>query len=331
MTLPALPDDYSVLLNEVREILDTARTRAYQAVDNLRVQAYWQVGERVVRAELEHKDRADYGARVLERLAHDLAMTRQTLSRIVRFYRTYPLVTTLRAQLAWSHYELLSALDDAAERTFYESEVVRNAWSVRQLDEEIKSGRYRRALRNESPTVAVARTASAVRAEDAFRSLYSFAVPGLPGGFDEAQLEEALLTNFERFLAELGPGFYVRRSQQPLVIDGQYHTVDLELYNRDIPAVVLVDLKVGPFRDGYVGQMNKYVSYYRERMPHHEWERPTIGLIVCESAGRDEVRYTLAGLEERIFVAEYQVRLPTERVIKERLEALAEQAGTDAL
>jgi hypothetical protein len=127
-------------------------------------------------------------------------------------------------------------------------------------------------------------------------------------------------------LEELGPGFYVRRSQQPILIDGQYHSVDLELYNKDIPATVLCDLKLGPFKDAYVGQMNKYVSYYRERVPRHAWEKPAIGLIVCESAGGDEVRYALAGLEEKIFVAEYQVRLPTETAIKERLEELSDGA-----
>ena len=68
--------------------------------------------------------------------------------------------------------------------------------------------------------------------------------------------------------------------------------------------------------------MNTYVAYYRGRMPRHEWEKLTIGLIVRKSAGCDEVRYALAGLEERIFVAEYQLRLPTEQAIKERLEAL---------
>jgi len=176
----------------------------------------------------------------------------------------------------------------------------------------------------------VPQIAPATRPEDAFRSLYSFAVPGLPAGFDESQLESALLTNFQRFLEELGPGFYVRRSQQPILIDGQYHSVDLELYNRDIPATVLCDLKLGPFRDAYVGQMNKYVSYYRERVPRHEWEKPTIGLVVCESAGRDEVRYALAGLEERVFVAEYQVRLPTEQTIKKRMEELADTAEGDS-
>ncbi len=319
-----MPDDYSALLGEIRGLLQTARARAYQAVDNIKVQAYWQVGERIVRAEMDHKERADYGARVVEQLARDIGMTRSTLFRIVRFYRAYPIMTALSSQISWSHYEILATLDDRVEREFYEAEAIRNAWGVRHLDEQIKGGLYHRVLPRSRPSIVAPQLLPAVRPEDVFRSLYSFTVPGLPASFDEAQLEGALLVNFQRFLEELGPGFYVRRSQQPILIDGQYHSVDLELYNKDIPATVLCDLKLGPFKDAYVGQMNKYVSYYRERVPRREWEKPTIGLIVCESAGRDEVRYALAGLQERIFVAEYQVRLPTVERIKERLEELAD-------
>ena len=324
-----LPADYDALLGEIRGLLQTARARAYQAVDNIKVQAYWQIGERIVRAELEHKERADYGARVVEQLARDLGLSRPVLFRIVRFYRAYPVVTALSSDISWSHYDLLSGIDDRAEREFYEAEVARGAWGVRHLDDQIKGRLYKRAVQEPLPGALVPRESPALQPADVFRRLYSFAVPGLPSGFDEAQLEGALLANFQRFLEELGPGFYVRRSQQPILIDGQYHSVDVELYNKDIPATVLCDLKLGPFKDAYVGQMNKYVSYYRERVPRHAWEKPTIGLIECESAGRDEVRYALAGLEERVFVAEYQVRLPTEEKIKERLEELADSDGPD--
>jgi len=322
-----VPDGYDELLGEVRGLLQTARDRAYKAVDNIKVQAYWQIGERLVRAELDHKDRADYGARVVDFLARDLGLARSTLFRIVRFYRAYPVVTVLSAQVSWSHYEILATLDDRAERAFYEAQVERQAWGVRQLDEQVKNGLYARAVPGPRSAAVLPSVAPAVPPSDIFRGLYSFAVPGLPQVYGEAQLEAGLLTNFQRFLEELGPGFYVRRSQQSIIIDGQLHSVDLELYNRDIPAVVLCDLKVGPFRDAYVGQMNKYVSYYRERVPRHEWEKPTIGLIVCQSAGRDEVRYALAGLEERVFVAEYQVRLPTPEKISARLEEMADTDG----
>lgn len=330
MSVPAPLDGYDVLLGEIRALLHVARARAYQAVDNIKVQSYWQVGERIVRSELEHKERADYGNRVVDLLARDLGLSRSTLFRIVRFYRTYPIVTTLSTQISWSHYEILSSIDDRAEREFYEGEVMRHAWGVRHLEEQVRSGLYQRMIQSPSTPLVPPPFTPALRPEEAFRSVYSFVVPGLPANFDEAQLESALLASFQRFLEELGSGFYVRRSQQPILIDGQYHSVDLELYNRDIPTTVLCDLKLGPFRDAYVGQMNKYVSYYRERVPRHDWEKPAIGLIICQSMGRDEVRYALAGLEERIFVAEYQVRLPTEDRIKERLEALADQPDEDS-
>lgn len=130
----------------------------------------------------------------------------------------------------------------------------------------------------------------------AIRSAYQFEVPGLPSGFVEEELERALFAYFERLITEFGPDFYIRRRQQPLTIDGQLHRINLELYCRAIPCIVLVDLKVGPFEDRDAGQMNKYVNYYRERVPQYPWEK--------------------------IFVAEYRVKLPSEERIKERLETI---------
>ncbi len=303
--------EYDALLHEVRGLLDTSRNRAYQAVDNIKVQAYWQVGERIVRAELEHKERADYGARVVERLARDLRMARRLLFEIVQFYRTYPLVHTLRTELSWSQYGVLMRVGDAR--------AVRNGWSVRELEEQVRSDLYVRSVRDGTPGVPAIPPGvmvEAARPEDAFRSVYHFEVPGLPAAFSEDDLERALLSHFERFVAELGPDFYIRRRQQPLTIDGQVHRIDLDLYCRAIPAVVICDLKLGPFDDRDVGQMNKYVNYYRERVPRYPWEKPPIGLIIC----------ALGGLEEKIFVAEYRVKLPSEEKIKRGLGALSQDA-----
>jgi predicted nuclease of restriction endonuclease-like (RecB) superfamily len=321
------PEEYDALLQEVRGLLATARNRAYQAVDNLRVQAYWQVGERLVRAELEHRERADYGRRAIERLAADLGMARRLLFEIVQFYRAYPLVHLLRAELSWSQYGVLMRVADARARTFYEGLSIRNGWSVRELEEQVRTDLYGRSLREGNAPPAIAAPAAATRPEEAFRAVFQFEVPGLPAGFAEADLERALLANFERLVAELGPDFYLRRRQQPLTIDGQLHRVDLELYCRGIPTIVLVDLKIGAFEDRDVGQMNKYVTYYRERVPRYPWEKPPIGLIICAHAGQETVRYALGGLEEKIFVAEYRIRLPSETRIQEGLGLLGQDAG----
>ena len=212
------PGDYDELLREVRGLLRSARNRAYQAVDNIKVQAYWQIGERIVRAELEHRDRADYGTRVIEQLARDLGMARRLLYEIVQFYRAYPIVHTLRAELSWSQYGVLMRVEDTRERAFYEDLTVRNGWSVRELEQQVRSELYPRSVRTGAVPLQIATAALPLRAEDTFRNVYQFEVPGLPGGFAEEELERALFANFERLVTEFGPDFYIRRRQQPLTI-----------------------------------------------------------------------------------------------------------------
>jgi len=92
--------NYQNLLQEIRSILDKGLYQAYKAVDNIRVQTYWQLGERIVREELKHDDRADYGKHLIENLAIDLGMNKGFLYRIAKFYRVYPIVTTLWPQLS---------------------------------------------------------------------------------------------------------------------------------------------------------------------------------------------------------------------------------------
>lgn len=92
------PGEYEQLLKDIKSILQRGVTKAYKAVDNLKVQTYWQIGERIVREELSHKDRADYGQRLIEKLASDLGFRRDEVYRIVQFYKTYPIVVTLSQQ-----------------------------------------------------------------------------------------------------------------------------------------------------------------------------------------------------------------------------------------
>src|SRR3989338_2014478 len=96
-------ENYPELLQELKSLLTRAQYQAYKAVDNLRVQTYWQVGERIAREELKHKERADYGVHLLENLARDLGFSRRVMYEIVQFYRVYPIVQTVSAQLGWSH------------------------------------------------------------------------------------------------------------------------------------------------------------------------------------------------------------------------------------
>ena len=97
-------EGYDNILEDVRSLIEKAQYRAYKTIDNLRVQTYWQIGERIVRGELEHGGRADYGKRLIENLAGDIGLSRRLLYDIVKFYKSYQIVQTVSAQLSWSHF-----------------------------------------------------------------------------------------------------------------------------------------------------------------------------------------------------------------------------------
>ena len=225
-------DGYQEVLNDIKSLLDKAKHRAYQAVDNIRVQTYWQVGERIVRAELENKERADYGKYLADNLARDTGFNRRDIYRMIQFFRCYPIVTSLVSQLSWSHYTVLIQLSDKKERLFYESQSIQNTWSRRELEHQIKSELYKRVLNDgEEITIPLAKALKPIEPKEVFKDIYNFDFLKLPGDYNEAELKSGLLDKLSHFLREFGPEFFVGRREVPILIGGNYDRVDLELFH----------------------------------------------------------------------------------------------------
>jgi predicted nuclease of restriction endonuclease-like (RecB) superfamily len=315
--LVARDKDYHNLLAELKSIIAKGKYQAYKAADNARVQTYWQIGERIVREELKHKERADYGKYLVDNLTVDLGIARRDLYRIVKFYRVYEIVGSVSPQLSWTHYRYLIEIDNKNERSFYQHKTILHSWSVRDLQKQIKNRLYENTSSNEIQTVFQTKL-PAIKAQEVFKETYDFKFIELRSDPKEKELEEKILDNFEKFLNELGEDFAILGRQVPIKIDRQTHFIDMVLYHRGIPCVVLVDLKVGKLDSRDIGQMNKYIGYWR-RHKQYEHEQPAIGLIICREAGREEVIYALDGLEEKIFIAKYKVKLPSEAKIKKAI------------
>jgi predicted nuclease of restriction endonuclease-like (RecB) superfamily len=311
---------YQNLLSDLKSIITKGHYKAYKAVDNIRVQTYWQLGERIVREELKHEDRAVYGKYLIDNLMVDLDIGRRLLYRIVKFYRTYPIVSTLRTQLSWAHYRELIVREDSQEREFYENKIIINSWSVRNLSQQIKAKLYEKTPKKDIQAVFQTKL-PAIKPQEVFKETYDFKFIELRSEPNEKELEEKILGNFEKFLKALGQDFAILGRQVPIKIDQQTHLIDMVLYHRGIPCVVLADLKVGKLDSRDIGQMNKYIGYWRLHK-QYEHEQPTIGLIICREAGREEVIYALDGLEEKIFIAKYKVKLPSEANIKKAFRKL---------
>ena len=133
---------YGPLLDDIRSIIDKGLSRAYQAVDNIKVQTYWQVGERIFREKIKQKNRADYGKQIIEKLTNDLSFSRSLLFQILQFYRTYPIIQTVSGQLSWSHYAEFIKITQKEERQYYEIQTISNSWSIRELRAKIKRDEY---------------------------------------------------------------------------------------------------------------------------------------------------------------------------------------------
>ena len=312
--------DYHDLLRELKDIMSKGLYKAYKAVDNLKVQTYWQLGERIVREEFKHKDRADYGKYLANNLALDLGFRKRQLYEIVKFYRTYPIVRSLTAQLSWTHYVSLIEIEDNRERAFYENKAVINSWSVRELQKQIKGKLFENTTPKEIEESFQSKLPM-VKTDQVFKNVYDFNFLELARDESEKELENEIMNNFIQFLKELGPDFYIGGQQVPLKIDHETHYIDLVLFHKGIPCNVLVDLKAGKLNSRDIGQMNKYINYYRQNR-QYVYEKDTIGLIICKEAGKEEVRYALGGLEDKIFVAEYKKKLPTEQDIQKAIKKL---------
>jgi len=309
-------EPYNNLLKDIKSILQKGLTKAYKAVDNIKVQTYWQVGERIAREELEHKDRADYGKRVIESLARDIGFSRRSMYEIVQFYKAYPIVHTLSAQLSWSHYTIFMKIKEKQKRKFYEYNSIQNIWSVRELKKRIKNREFERAKKKDEVIVKFQKQLPAP--EDIFKESYDWDFLELEKKHKEKELEKALLSKIEKVLLEFGKGFAFMGSQLKILIAGQYYKIDLCFYNRLLKCIVLVELKTEKFRREFVAQINQYLTYIREH-DKLEGERDPIGLIICKEKDEEEVHYALGRLKKEIFVAEYKTKLPSEQEIKSKL------------
>lgn len=233
--------------------------------------------------------------------------------------------------LSYSHLELLVEQDDALKRAFYELECIRGNWSVRELRRQISSLYFERSglSKNKKKLAALVR-AGAEKSENrlSIRDPYVFEFLGIKPKevMEEADLETALLDKIQEFLLELGHGFCFEARQKRILIGNRHFFIDLVLYHRVLKCHVLIELKVDRFKQEHLAQLNTYVSWYRKNMMT-KYDNPPIGIILCTHHDHSLVEYALAGMNNELFVARYQVELPRKEQIQKFIEEQLRKRG----
>lgn len=318
------------IYSRVREILETARSSAYRAVNVAMVQAYWHIGREIVEEEQKGKVKAGYGEYLLKDLSQRLTkdfgkgFDYSNVKNMRQFYLIFPIGDALRSQLSWTHYRLLMRVEKESARNFYIEECITGNWSTRQLERQINSFYYERLLssREKKPVKKeIQKLEPSLKPEDIIKDPYVLEFLNVKENirFLEKDLESALIGKLQDFLLELGKGFSFVSRQQRISACGDNFYIDLVFYNYLLKCFVLIDLKIGKLTHQDIGQMDFYVRYYENEL-RAETDNPTIGIILCSEKNETVVKYSVLNKNKRLFASKYKLYLPTEKELKEELE-----------
>ncbi len=251
----------------------------------------------------------------VSRISENISQTPSGQSSISQIAQRFP--------LPWSHYVSLLSCKNENARKFYEDEALRGGWTVRQLKRQINSRFYERTLLSKNKAAMLKKGEKPlpedyVSPDEEIKDPFVLEFLNLKDEYSELDLEEAIIKHLESFLLEMGKGFAFVGRQIRLRVDDEWFRVDLVLFNRRLKCLVIIDLKLGNFSYGDVGQMILYTNYANEHW-REEGENPPIGLILCDQKSDALAHYTLENLPNKILASEYKMILPSEEVLIEEI------------
>lgn len=312
---------------DIKQILQTARSKARSAVNSAMVEAYWLIGKRIVEEEQNGKNKAQYGKRLIEDLSIALqaelgkGFSYANLCNFRQFYLKFPeqeILYTLCRELSWSHLRLIMRIDQAQTLEYYCNEARTCNWTVRQLERSIKSNSYQRLL---SSQVETEKTTSKPNTLDFIKDPYVLEFLQLPEAVKhkESKLEQANINELKNFLLEMGKGFSFVARQMRISTETSHFYIDLVFYNYLLKCFVIIDLKTGKLSHQDIGQMDMYVRMFDD-LKRGEDDNPTIGIILCDSKDNTVVKYSVLKENKQLFASKYQRILPTEAELVAEIE-----------
>lgn len=340
------PVKTDALFEKISTLIEESRKRVATAVNIAEVYTKYEIGRYIVEDEQKGQYRAMYGKKVLEALSERLTnkfgkgWTIESLTLARKFFQTYSdsVNTVYEIQntsiephkfiLSWSHYLVLMRVDNPDARSFYEIECAKQNWSVRWLQRQVGSSLYERIAlsKDKDEVIRLAKEGQTIeKISDIIKNPITLEFLGLKpnSAYSESKLESAIISKMQTFLLELGKGFLFEAKQKRFTFDEDNFYVDLVFYNRLLQCYVLIDLKINKLTHQDLGQMMMYVNYY-DRYVKQEFEKPTVGILLCGKKNDAVVELTLPK-DANIYAAEYELYLPNKEELQAKLRAWIEE------
>ena len=345
--------DYGRLVSDISGLLEQARRTAVRAINSVLTATYWEIGRRIVEFEQGGKAKAEYGEKLIERLASDLTtrhgrgFSKRNVEQMRAFYLGWEIAQTPSAQLkARAKCRPLPAGSSGAiiQTPSGQSEIPPTPSLVAAFP--LSWSHYVRLISVGNPLARAFYEAEAIR-----------------GGWSVRQLDRQIGTRFyERTAHSKRQELMLTKGQQAkpedamslqeeirdpyllefLNLKDEYSETDLEdAIIRHLEWFLLelgagfafvarqkririgdewyrIDLKIGKFTHADAGQMNLYLNYVREHLMEPGEEAP-VGLILCSAKDDAVVHYAMGGIKANVFASRYLTVLPDEETLRNEI------------
>jgi predicted nuclease of restriction endonuclease-like (RecB) superfamily len=313
---------------EVVNIIHKARFNAIKSVNTELVKLYWSIGE-YISGKIAS---AEWGDAVVDQLADYIqtshpefkGFNRRGLYRMRQFYEIYhreKIVSPLVTQISWTnHLLILSKTKTQEEKEFYIRLSIKEGYSKRELERQIDSGYYERAViakKKVSPLVTqIHKDVTA-----AFKDTYVLDFLNLPESHSEKDLQKSIVSNLKDFILEFGRDFAFIGQEYRIQVGHNDYFIDLLFFHRGLKCLVMVELKITDFKPEYLGKMNFYLEALDRDVKKAE-ENPSVGIILCKSKDDEVVEYALSRHLSPTLVAEYKTKLIPKKILQKKLREL---------
>ena len=207
-----------------------------------------------------------------------------------------------------SHVILLNSKLPLGECYWYITQAVANGWSRNVLQMQIETNLFARqitAKKVSNFSVRLPKPQSDL-ANYLMKDPYIFDMMGQTDKMAERDIERQLVSHITKYLLEMGSGFAFVAQQKHFEVGDSDFYADLILYNIQLHAYVVVELKATAFKPEYMGQLNFYINVVDDIL-RGEHDNKTIGLLLCNGGDKVVAQYALSGYDQPIGVSDYQL------------------------
>ena len=235
-----------------------------------------------------------------------------------------------------SHVILLNSKLPLGECYWYITQAVANGWSRNVLQMQIETNLFARQITAKKVSNFSARLPKPQSdlANYLMKDPYIFDMMGQTDKMAERDFEKQLVSHITKYLLEMGSGFAFVAQQKHFEVGDSDFYADLILYNIQLHAYVVIELKATPFKPEYMGQLNFYINVVDDTL-RGEHDNKTIGLLLCNGGDKVVAQYALSGYDQPIGVSDYQLSkaipenlksaLPTVEEVEEELSKIVDK------